>query len=835
MRGKGLKTAISVLLSIVLCSSILLAPCLTYAQDSVSQWTADINTLRNKVNSIYFSDAYTKNPQVKIGISKDAFNKSCDDLILKLPEFDNAGRFFELTKIVASLRDGHAGVYRDDYPFYPLNMYWLDDGLYLTSTTEAYKTALNMRLFKIADKTFDEMQKLLDPYISYDSPSWKKHTFWYYATDAELLKYIGVAESAQECKYTFINDDGKTVEITVKSLSRYNSKIGWVSDPEYERMMKENPPLCYSKKGTYFFSPMDDRETMYIYYGKCIEDPKYPFARFMEELKTAWLKGSYKKLVLDMRFNSGGGTALLFPLTDWVKTNEDLRLPGSFYVLIGKRTFSAAVQNVALMYKETIATFVGEPTGQRPNHWGQVVETKLENNNLVFDSSSKFMIVLANDDQDAIYPDTEILWNHKDFFKGVDIVLETVSLGKVLPTTRDVFIRMPRIDAWGTDIRQIEVNLLLKYPEIAKKIDKKELHDQFESLVSRINSLDDLDIALETNRILKVFENPFFYISSPEYLKYYDYVALIKDLGDGLYFTFTNKANEAILGKKIVGIGTCSMDQAREKFAKVFYFENFDNFVTGTNLFNLNKDILFKLGIIADKNTIPVKLEGKDGKIEEIEIKKMNPSEARNGFISLPSKCTGPKIFKQKYSHGMWYEYLADQKTFYMSVEFTSLPNDERYDRREYAKKIIEIIKSNDVKKIVLDYRKTDAMYVDFVPSNMPFYEELSRFIKESGKYMAYALVDKGSPSNSVYEAACIKRLSGALVVGETPVLSPTNLYSCYYDTTANKKIVFGIPITRLSAEGIQENEKLVPDKMITLTGENFLNCIDPVLVWIFV
>lgn len=828
MREKGLRSVTASILAVVVLLSLLVVPASAKAEMDVAKWTADISTIRDKILSVYYS-----NQNAKVGVTKDAINASFDGLISSLPDLDQQGRFFELSKIVASLKDGHAGVYRDDYLFYPLNMYWLDDGLYLTSTTEPYKAALNMKLYKIADKSFDEMFKLLDPFISYDSISWKKHTFWYYATDAQLLRHVGVTESVSECRFTFIDDEGKTVDLNIKSVSRNSKKIEWVSDPEFERMMKESPPLCFSKKGTYFFVPMDDRETMYVYYGKCIEDTKHPFAAFMKELKQAWSAGKYKRLVLDMRFNSGGGTPLLYPLTDWVKTNEDLRLPGSFYVLVGKRTFSAAVQNVALMYQETVATFVGEPTGQKPNHWGQVSEIKLEKTNLVFVHSTRHMTVMDNQDPDAIFPDTEILWNHKDYFKGIDTVLEAVSQGNVPPTSRDVFVRMPRVDSWSADIRQFEVNLLLKYPEIGRKIDKKSLHEQFESLISKIGTIDDLDIALELSRITKVLENPYFYLSSPEYLRY-DYFVQIRNLGDGLYFTFTNKANEAILGKKITGIGSCSMDKVREQFAKYFYFEDFENFVNDTNLFTMNADILFKLGIIPDPEIITVRLEKKEGGTEEVVIKKMVPSQARDGFVSLPSKCAGKKIFKQKYSQGMWYEYLEEQKTFYMSVEFTSLPNDERYDRREYAQKIIEIIKGKDVNKIVLDYRKTNAMYVDFVPSNTPFYEELSKFIKESGKYKTFALVDKGSPSNSVFEAACIKRLADALVVGETPVLSPTEMYSCYYDTTANKKIVYGIPVDKQSAEGYQPGEKLVPNKMIIKASEDYFNCIDPALEWIF-
>lgn len=815
-----IKVIVSIFLSFVISLSLSVGVMASGAETSIEDWTNDIKVLANKVNSIYFAME-----GLKVGTTKESFNKYCDDIIQSLPDLTQDGRYYELTKAVSMLKDGHANVYRENYQFYPLKFYWLDDGLYLITTTQDYKKALNMKLIGVGQNTLEEAMSILDPFISYDNLSWKKHTLWYYLTDAGLLSYTGIASSPNDCVFTFADDQGKTFEFLAKPISS-SEKITWMRDPEYESRLEKNPPLWMSGKGYYFFVPVTEKQTMYVYYGKCIEDPKYPFTTFMEDLKKAWTKSTFSKLILDMRFNSGGGTPLLFPLVNWVKNNEDLRLPGSFFVLIGKRTFSAAVQNVSLMYKDTVATFVGEPTGQKPNHWGQVIETKLEKTGLSLYSSSRYMKIME-EDPDALYPDTEIQWNHNDYFNGRDTVVEAILDSKVPATKRNVFVRPSRIDAWTQDIRQIEANIMLKYPKLTSKIDKSTLHEQFTELLASMQKLDDVDMFLEINRILRVLDNPYLYFSTP-LIQSFDYHIMAQPLGDGLYFVFADKANEAIVGKKIVGIGNCSMEEVDAKLSKYFCYQDFGFFVQNSFLWNLNSLILSKLGILKDTK-LSVKVENQDGKIEEHEVKKFITENVKNGFVAIPNYKGKIKPLYKKYNQGIWTHYLPDDKIFYMKVDFASIP----YDRKEYAIKIIEEIKSKNVKKIVLDYRMTGSMYVGFSPKNIPFYQELANFINESGKYKSYVLVEKVCQSNYVYEAAFMKHKAGSIIVGDTPAVKPVNMYTCFFDKTPNKDITFGVPIEKFDSEGFIGEKSLEPDVKIVVTGDNYINATDPVMDWI--
>ena len=48
-------------------------------------------------------------------------------------------------------------------------------------------------------------------------------------------------------------------------------------------------------------------------------------------------------------------------------------------MLTSRTTFSAAMQLVVELERETTATFVGEPTGGSPNHYGDAIVVELPN------------------------------------------------------------------------------------------------------------------------------------------------------------------------------------------------------------------------------------------------------------------------------------------------------------------------------------------------------------------------------------------------------------------------------------------------------------------------
>jgi hypothetical protein len=94
---------------------------------------------------------------------------------------------------------------------------------------------------------------------------------------------------------------------------------------------------------------------------------------------------------------------------------------GRTFVLISGRTFSAAQNLVNILEKYTRVLFVGEPTGARPDHFGDSKKVILEHSGLTLRVSTlHWSSPLANDERPFTTPDIAALWSSTEYFSGVD-------------------------------------------------------------------------------------------------------------------------------------------------------------------------------------------------------------------------------------------------------------------------------------------------------------------------------------------------------------------------------------------------------------------------------
>src|SRR6185295_14240944 len=95
------------------------------------------------------------------------------------------------------------------------------------------------------------------------------------------------------------------------------------------------------------------------------------FAHFASVLGQRLRQSNVAALVLDLRHNNGGDGSLNWLLVREIVRAEKLDRDGALYVITGRRTFSAAMTLASMLETHTHAIFVGEPTGSRPNFYGE--------------------------------------------------------------------------------------------------------------------------------------------------------------------------------------------------------------------------------------------------------------------------------------------------------------------------------------------------------------------------------------------------------------------------------------------------------------------------------
>ena len=96
-------------------------------------------------------------------------------------------------------------------------------------------------------------------------------------------------------------------------------------------------------------------------------------AAFSEKLFKFINENQVEKLVIDMRWNNGGNTFLNPPLQLGLIRNEKINQNGKLFIIIGRRTFSAAQNFITFCDRNTNTIFVGEPSGSSPNFIGEEV------------------------------------------------------------------------------------------------------------------------------------------------------------------------------------------------------------------------------------------------------------------------------------------------------------------------------------------------------------------------------------------------------------------------------------------------------------------------------
>jgi hypothetical protein len=140
----------------------------------------------------------------------------------------------------------------------------------------------------------------------------------------------------------------------------------------------------------YWFEYLSDRKTVYFQFNRVLDAEKESLAQFTDRLFRFIGEKDVERLVIDMRWNNGGNTFLSHPLLLALISNRKINQRGKLFVIIGRRSYSAAQNTVTYIERYTNATFVGEPTGSSPNFVGEEFPVTLPYSKIIANVSHLF-------------------------------------------------------------------------------------------------------------------------------------------------------------------------------------------------------------------------------------------------------------------------------------------------------------------------------------------------------------------------------------------------------------------------------------------------------------
>lgn len=381
--------------------------------DRNAKWKKDLSYLQAALPKKHVNLFFKTNEQKfndDINALKNSVNTLNDDEIV-------AGIY----KIVATIGDTHTSVYKETINIYPIQFYYFKEGIYVVNTISQYKEALYSKLVKVNGIDVEKVQEAIIPLIAKDNEAMVKKSLPKYLMNAEALHGIKITTNTERTTFTFQNDKGETFDLNINAVNKKNFNGKFIIDK-----YNESYPLYMQKSNlNYWYKYLENEKTLYFKYNKCQEERDGKgIEDFTNELLKFMDTHPVDKFIIDIRDNPGGSDKYIIPFITWLKEKK-INNKDSLFVIIGRNTFSSAILNAVMLKKDTNATFVGETTSGKPNHYGSVRDFILPNSKIAIQYSTQFN-KLSEDNSDTFMPDKVIEISIKDYLNKKDPVLDYI-------------------------------------------------------------------------------------------------------------------------------------------------------------------------------------------------------------------------------------------------------------------------------------------------------------------------------------------------------------------------------------------------------------------------
>jgi hypothetical protein len=370
-------------------------------------WNADLDVLQREIPNVH--------PNAFHATTREAFDAAIAKLRASTASMPPNVVVAEMTRIVASIGDGHtrltipidpkAGFFTGHSPTnipddpalhfraLPVRFTWFSDGVFITSA--ANEDLIGKRVTTIGSMKIDDAINSMAPLAHADNDAMRRLVITEYLAVPELLNAVGIAPSS----------DRVAVNGVMLDAVPFGAEVPWLEKADSR---------------TFWFEPRG--KIVYAVINQIANGEHETLAAFCDRLFEYINEHHSDALILDLRANPGGNSAFNKALVHGLIRNPKLPV----FVLIGRRTFSAAVTLATELEQNTSAIFVGEPTGGRPNGFGDSRKIALPSSGLTVRVATLYHQESdPRDSRDAIPPHLTVSPSSADFLAHRDLVLQT--------------------------------------------------------------------------------------------------------------------------------------------------------------------------------------------------------------------------------------------------------------------------------------------------------------------------------------------------------------------------------------------------------------------------
>lgn len=413
--------------SFMLCLSLLSAHCQT-----ATDYQNDLRHLQTTVHSKYNNLFYN--------ISATDWDKAVDDLHKQIPRLEKEQVLTGFIKLIALFHIGHTqmntfGLHQASTAVQlnrlPYTLYSFNDGIYILMAANEYAKAVGGKVLKIGNMKIDEAVEAIRPLVSYENEQGFKSNSMFYLAIPEFLKTQGITNDASKITITYLKN-GKEETTNFKAGTNNNifSRTGLEVPAGWAVAKKTGETPLWQKEPSSFryMQYLPETKTLYVRHSVSLNDGNKTIADFFNDMVDFIDNNDVSKLVLDVRTNGGGNNTLNKPIITGIVKSRKINQKGKFFCIIGRRTFSACQNLVNELEKNTEVVFVGEPTSENVNFYGDTRTETLPNSKLQVNLSWLWWQNMdPRDKRKATSPALAVDMSFNDYYNNIDPVMNVIS------------------------------------------------------------------------------------------------------------------------------------------------------------------------------------------------------------------------------------------------------------------------------------------------------------------------------------------------------------------------------------------------------------------------
>ncbi len=373
--------------------------------DDLAGWRADLARVG--------SELPRRHPAPFAQIPEDAFHASLAAVAAALPSLTRDQRVVGLARVIALIGDAHTQLVLDPHDrdrIYPVTFYWFTDGLVVTDAAEPYRWAIGLRLASVGDRSVDNAVVALARTVGYQAEGYRRAEVAWRLSWPTFLRGTDLAPADGPAHFGLVDATGATRDLALEPTAWHGTAPAPATLPLYRKR-----PQAF-----YWSTYLTDSRALYVQYNRCADAPDLTVAAFASAVAATLDSHPVDRLIIDLRWNSGGNSELIRPLLDAISARPTLN--GRLFALISRHTFSSALLD-AIYLDHLGAVLIGEPAGSPADHYGEVQLLALPATGLAVQHSTKHFAVAGYPGR-ALAPEILVELSSADYLAGKDPVLD---------------------------------------------------------------------------------------------------------------------------------------------------------------------------------------------------------------------------------------------------------------------------------------------------------------------------------------------------------------------------------------------------------------------------